>query len=379
MMSLLVLSRIPRNHLLWRRLVVGAQRNMSAHVWYRASLLESSEIVSTTSASESTLATTNNGMSFVDAPETAFGSIALHNMVKDEQEDETSWASSFLPSAWDQEVTMVDSPETAFGGIALNEVMQDVSTQEIHHVSTQIWSNTISFSSPESDFSAYNTTTHDSTLLQSMNTLDQDVIMVDSPETALGGIALHEVVVNDDSTKQTHTSVIHEMVGPFEETMFAVTQPETAFGDVALGEYVKDTTMLSSQQDATIPPLPTSLLDYYETCGKDSRAMVVTCIQNPFYIVDVNDAWIGLCGYTRGESVNHSLGELLHGKDTNAHDLDDFLTKLYEGNEATAVVVNYTESGRKFRNKVHAGPLKNEDDVITHFVGVLQEVKEMNA
>jgi hypothetical protein len=35
-------------------------------------------------------------------------------------------------------------------------------------------------------------------------------------------------------------------------------------------------------------------------------------------------------------------------------------------------------NGRKFINRVHAGPLKNNehDDVVTHFVGVLQELKQ---
>jgi hypothetical protein len=67
---------------------------------------------------------------------------------------------------------------------------------------------------------------------------------------------------------------------------------------------------------------------------------------------------------------------LLQGEDTVLN--PDFVKRLRQGKEATTVVVNYDVNGRKFINRVHAGPLKNNehDDVVTHFVGVLQELKQ---
>jgi PAS domain S-box-containing protein len=271
---------------------------MSAHVWYRASLASQDE-----------------SLAVVDAPET----VAMDKVVSNDRSNattRTSWAyaSSFLPTAWDQQVTMVDAPETALGSVTMEEYL-------------------------------HNSTTTDT---------------------------------------QVDANLIQETVGPYYRVMFAVDQPETALGAVPLSDYLDKDTLDSftqhqqeEQQHDTIS-LPVSLQDYYETAANDNRAMVVTKIESPHRIVDVNDAWIGLCGYTRGESIDRSLGDLLQGQDTEPHALDDFLMKVRNGQTATATITNYTKNGRKFVNRVHAGPLKDEHDVITHFVGVLQEVQDKN-
>ena len=129
-----------------------------------------------------------------------------------------------------------------------------------------------------------------------------------------------------------------------------------------------------------------------------THATVVTGVNEPFEIVAVNAAWEQLCEYTQEECVGKTLG-ILQGPETNQAAITALLSQLLRGEEAGTVLVNYTKSGRKFYNRLEVGPLmgrqtvkrsiknKNRDfdmiardvveeeqDVITHFVGVLTEV-----
>lgn len=106
-----------------------------------------------------------------------------------------------------------------------------------------------------------------------------------------------------------------------------------------------------------------------------SRAIVVTEKTTPFRIFNVNKAWEGLCGYSYVESKGQSLGSLLRGPETDPLAVTALINQLLRGEEATALLTNYTKSGRKFRNRLQVGPLYNDIGELSHFVGVLQEVK----
>ena len=101
---------------------------------------------------------------------------------------------------------------------------------------------------------------------------------------------------------------------------------------------------------------------------------MVTETTKPFRIVDVNQAWEGLCGYSYVESKGQSLGDLLKGPETDPLAVTALLNQLLRGEDATTVLTNYTKSGRQFRNRLHVGPLYDDNGSISHFVGVLQEV-----
>jgi len=108
---------------------------------------------------------------------------------------------------------------------------------------------------------------------------------------------------------------------------------------------------------------------------QDSRAIVVTDTKNPYRIVAVNTAWENLCGYTREECKGRSVGGLLQGPETDTDNVMALLSKLLAGEEADAMLTNYTKNGRKFQNKIKVGPVKDDMGKTVNFVGVLQEVK----
>jgi PAS domain S-box-containing protein len=119
-------------------------------------------------------------------------------------------------------------------------------------------------------------------------------------------------------------------------------------------------------------PLPRTL---YDALSPSSKAIVVTETSKPFRVIDVNKAWEGLCEYSHVESKGKSLGDLLKGTETDPLAVTSLVSQLLKGEDATAVVTNYTKSGRKFRNRLHVGPLYDDRGSVTHFVGVLQEVQ----
>ena len=124
--------------------------------------------------------------------------------------------------------------------------------------------------------------------------------------------------------------------------------------------------------DASDDALPRTFEDAIRS---SSRAIVITEAAKPFRIVDVNKAWEGLCGYTFVESKGKTLGSLLKGPETDPLATTALMSQLLKGEEAGLILTNYTKSGRKFQNRLRAGPIYDENGTLTHFVGVLQEMK----
>jgi PAS domain S-box-containing protein len=122
--------------------------------------------------------------------------------------------------------------------------------------------------------------------------------------------------------------------------------------------------------------LPKTLADVVR---QKSRAIVVTETKKPFRIVDVNACWEGLCGYSFTEARGKTLGSLLQGPDTNAVAATGLIAHLLNGEqEAGAVLTNYTKGGRRFFNRIRVGPIVDASGSVTHFVGVLEELKDYN-
>jgi PAS domain S-box-containing protein len=121
-------------------------------------------------------------------------------------------------------------------------------------------------------------------------------------------------------------------------------------------------------------PLPRTLDDALSRRNQN-RAIVITETSLPFKIVDVNTAWEGLCGFSFVECQGKTLGSLLGGPETDKSAVTAVVSQLLRGEEAGAVLTNYTKGGRKFRNHLRVAPLM-DGDVVTHFVGVLQEIQD---
>ena len=123
-------------------------------------------------------------------------------------------------------------------------------------------------------------------------------------------------------------------------------------------------------------PLPKTTNDIDPSkLDAETRAIVITDIKSPFRITQVNTAWESLCGYKREECKGKSL-KLLQGPDTDWSAVSALLSQLFAGEEASVVLTNYAKNGRRFRNLVRVGPVRDEMGKTVSFVGVLRELKD---
>lgn len=129
----------------------------------------------------------------------------------------------------------------------------------------------------------------------------------------------------------------------------------------------------AEEQHVDDDPLPKTMSD---ALAPSRRAIVITENRAPYRIWNVNLAWEELCGYSFLESRGKTLGSLLQGRETDTIAATNLITKLLQGEEeAGTELINYTKEGRRFTNRIRVGPIFDEQHKMTHFVGVLQEMR----
>lgn len=224
------------------------------------------------------------------------------------------------------------------------------------------WSENLSFASPEADFTS---------LPERATTTEwSEQLSFASPESDFVAPMLTDNTA--PVAAQLEKNALEELMASPVMSL-AISSPESASGSMHTHHLLDDHELYQLHQAAdNNQALPVTL---EEALADETRAIVVTAATDPFHIVDVNDAWVGLCGFSKEEARNQSLS-LIQGPDTNQRALDMMVEELLHGREATTLVTNYDKKGRKFYNKLKAGPIKDSNDNITHLVGILQEVSE---
>ena len=223
------------------------------------------------------------------------------------------------------------------------------------------WSGQLSFSSPEADFSAQP---------EAADWQWSEQLSFASPESDFQATSLPKprLALDQECAAALQTSAVMGL---------AISSPESALGFMHAHQLLNPQQMYKlhelREEHRDELPLPRTL--DAALSDSDPRAIVVTEAQAPFRIVDVNDAWVGLCGFTKEEVRNHSL-RMIQGPETPNTAIKTMIHELLRGQETSSLLTNYTKTGRKFYNRVRAGPLFNANEKITHFVGILEEVSE---
>ena len=154
--------------------------------------------------------------------------------------------------------------------------------------------------------------------------------------------------------------------------------PESATGNVPVTEFMTSEekaqfgALLQKQQEQE-QPLPHSM---QEALADQQRAIVITKPVAPFEVVNVNECWEGLCGFTRKEAQQRPIGELLKGPGTELERARRIMARLVQEPAETYDVnlINYTKAGRKFYNHLHVGTMVDQNTGDKFFVGVLEEM-----
>lgn len=134
-------------------------------------------------------------------------------------------------------------------------------------------------------------------------------------------------------------------------------------------------------------PLPTRVQDIQmEFSFHNSykhHAMAITETNPPFKIIDVNNAWMDLCGYSRKAAVGSTL-KLLQGPDTNVEAANKLVESLLTEKEVAGdnskeyetVLTNYRSDGRKFRNHIRVGLVRDDAGNVVNFVGIFKKLND---
>jgi len=111
-----------------------------------------------------------------------------------------------------------------------------------------------------------------------------------------------------------------------------------------------------------------------QTCQRPfDTPMVMTLAERPYTIVQVNKLWEEVTGYRAEDVVGKASCRELQGQETNRMDVENLMSSVRYKRPASAVLVNYTRSGRRFRNYLNVYPLST-DSKITHYVGLTVHV-----
>lgn len=307
-----------------------------------------------------------SGMLSYSSPESDFTASAIIGDAKvhandhlqqksDTMEHKEQWSGMFSFS----------SPESDFTASSIND--NDKMTIPVEE--KEQWSNTLSYSSPESDFTASNLFDERVILMDHLKNNPQEqnnMAYSFSFAQADGDLCSPPfVTMLDDRMKRQ----LQNVTDAREKQLKTLAQQDELHGD-AISSVMKNQDVLHNS------PLPSNMVDLVDIAN-DPRAIVVTEAAVPFRIVTVNNAWENLCGYSASECRGETL-ECIQGEETDKAAVTALMSQLLKGEEAGTVLTNYTKQGDKFHNRLRVGPLVNDHDQITHFVGILQKIGEDN-
>jgi len=114
-----------------------------------------------------------------------------------------------------------------------------------------------------------------------------------------------------------------------------------------------------------------------------SEARVITLAKAPYLIVNVNEVWTRITGYTQMEVEGTEYLKLLHGEGTVPEAMErpgkpvHKLEEVAKGHPACSTNIHYDRNGRDFIEFVSSYPLSNANDEITHILHVSKELPSL--
>ncbi|WP_229780807.1 GGDEF domain-containing protein [Deinococcus malanensis] len=92
-------------------------------------------------------------------------------------------------------------------------------------------------------------------------------------------------------------------------------------------------------------------------------------------VVYCNPAFERLTGYSAAEIVGQSW-QVLQGEATDPEALARVYEAIDSGMPTDLIMLNYRRDGSSFWNALNLGPIRNEDNAVTHFIGVHTDVTD---
>ena len=92
-------------------------------------------------------------------------------------------------------------------------------------------------------------------------------------------------------------------------------------------------------------------------------------------IVYVNEAFERITGYSRSEVMGRNC-RLLQGGETDPERVEQMRRAIAEQREVNVTLCNYRKNGTPFWNNLSLAPVRNDDGMVTHYVGILDDISE---
>ena len=160
-----------------------------------------------------------------------------------------------------------------------------------------------------------------------------------------------------------------------------ITSLEIMFDVMAFMLQIKCALGVDNFNDVVVPTTVSSIHEGGLGMGGMQRKrfdcpMILTLAVKPYTIVQVNDRWENLTGFTGGEVVGKHSPAVLQGPGTlqdeqgnRSKELERFMHPVLYQRPSNGVLINYTKKGRRFQNYITIYPLSTDSN-ITHYLGL---------
>ncbi|WP_234283463.1 MULTISPECIES: EAL domain-containing protein [unclassified Halomonas] len=92
-------------------------------------------------------------------------------------------------------------------------------------------------------------------------------------------------------------------------------------------------------------------------------------------IIYVNEAFERITGYRRDEVLGRN-GRFLQGNDTDTQAMAQLRQAIAEQREINVTLCNYRKDGTPFWNNLYLAPVRDDEGVVTHFIGIQHDISE---
>lgn len=93
-------------------------------------------------------------------------------------------------------------------------------------------------------------------------------------------------------------------------------------------------------------------------------------------LIFINDGFERLTGYSKGDVVGKNC-RFLQGEDTDPAPVEELRRAIRNGEQTTVELLNYKKDGTPFWNRLSITPLKDQNGMTTHYVGVQSDITEL--